>query len=44
MENKCENCKARKWFASMFDVHFDGIDCPCKCDTKPDGGEKPSKE
>ena len=42
MENKCENCKVRKWFVNMFDVHFDGIDCPCKCDQKTE--EKPNEE
>ena len=30
--NCCEKCKVRKWFASCFDVHFYGSDCPYKCE------------
>lgn len=25
---KCKNCKLRKYYAKVFDVHFDYRDCP----------------
>lgn len=27
---ECENCKVRKWFKDMFDMHICGDDCPYK--------------
>lgn len=28
----CENCKARKAYAKVFDAHFDWRDCPYECE------------
>ena len=27
---KCENCKLRKYYATIWDMHFDELDCPFK--------------
>ena len=27
----CKDCEIRKYYAKMFDIHFDDKDCPCKC-------------
>ena len=26
----CKNCRLRKYFAKVWDIHFDYIDCPYK--------------
>mgnify|MGYP003323770263 CR=1 FL=1 len=34
----CRNCPIRKYYAKMFDIHFDEKDCGLKCPEKE--GEK----
>lgn len=31
---KCKNCARRRMYAICFDVHFDYLDCPFKCEVK----------
>lgn len=30
----CHRCKRRKYFARVYDAHFDWRDCPLKCHKK----------
>lgn len=30
----CKDCPIRKYYAKVFDIHFDYKDCPCKCEKK----------
>lgn len=27
----CEDCPIRKYYAKVFDIHFDEKDCICEC-------------
>lgn len=36
----CENCKLRKYYANVFDIHFDEKDCPVKCMFKKEGANQ----
>lgn len=27
----CDDCELRKYYARVFDIHFDEKDCICKC-------------
>lgn len=27
----CKDCELRKYYARVFDMHFDYMDCPFKC-------------
>ena len=29
---KCRKCTTRKFYAKMFDMHFDWVDCPYDCE------------
>lgn len=31
---ECEHCPIKKYYAKMFDIHFDEKDCICECPYK----------